>query len=352
MITGITRIAKESLFSDMNNLAVCSVLTGGYDRVFGFTGDEMEKILEEYGLSEKADLIRFWYDGFTVGNETGIYNPWSVINLLRNRKGPLQDYWAQSGGVGLIDRLVRLGGAGLKEGFETLLRGETIEKEIREDLIFPMLDTDENAVWSLLIAAGFVRPAVSPDNHAFLKTRLCLTNQESRLCLLNMVKSWFNTRSGNYMTDFARALVEGDLPEMNEKMQQVVLCCASSFDSGIKLSAGTVMPENFFHALTLGMLTCLSEDYLVASNRESGFGRYDVSLEPLKKGNGRHPAILEFKVFDAGEGDKTLCDTAARARKQIDEKAYDADLLARGFSGDSIRKYGFGFRGKEVVISG
>lgn len=154
------------------------------------------------------------------------------------------------------------------------------------------------------------------------------------------------------MTDFARALVEGDLPEMNEKMQQVVLCCASSFDSGIKLSAGTVMPENFFHALTLGMLTCLSEDYLVASNRESGFGRYDVSLEPLKKGNGRHPAILEFKVFDAGEGDKTLCGTAARARKQIDEKAYDADLLARGFSGDSIRKYGFGFRGKEVVISG
>lgn len=365
VITGITRIAKESLFSDMNNLAVCSVLSGGYDKAFGFTQGEMEKILEEYGLTGKRDLVRFWYDGFTVGEETGIYNPWSIVNYLSNRTRPPQDYWAQSGGVGLIDHLVRRGSAPLKEGFETLLGGGTISREISEDLIFPMLDVDENAVWSLLIAAGYVRPGIGDGGHASSDTELCLTNHETQLSLSKMVKAWFNTRSGNHMNAFARAFLADDLWEMNEAMRQVVVNCASSFDSGVRPSKGTVRPENFFHALTLGMLTCLSGDFRVTSNRESGFGRYDVSVEPLNAGP--YPgdpknlqeimaarrifaAVLEFKVFDAENGDKELGDTARRARKQIDEKSYDSDLLSRGIPSDAIRRYGFGFRGKEVVI--
>ena len=357
VITGITRIAKESLFSEMNNLVVCSMVCGGYDRAFGFTKEEMDGILEEYELTSKKALVQSWYDGFTIGEETGIYNPWSIVNYLSNRNRPPQDYWAQSGGVGLIDHLVRRGSVSLKKGFELLLGGDMIKREISEDLIFPMLDVDENAVWSLLVAAGYVRPEVGESGPASSETGLCLTNYETKLSLSKMVKAWFNTRTGNHMNAFAGALLADDLWEMNEAMQQVVLNSASSFDSGLKPSAGTVQPENFFHALTLGMLTCLSDNYRVTSNRESGFGRYDVCIEPLgtksdvgKSSKPLFAAVLEFKVFDREKGDRTLEDTAKRARKQIDEKVYDADLLSRGIPKDAIRRYGFGFRGKEVVI--
>lgn len=350
VITGITRIAKESLFSDMNNLAVCSVISGGYDNSFGFTQAEMDEILEEYDLTEKKDLLRSWYDGFTIGKETGIYNPWSIVNCLANRNMPLQDYWAQSGGVGLIDQLVRRGSISLKESFETLLSGGTIEKEINEDLVFPMLDVDENAVWSLLISAGYTRPEIIAESCPSSKTRICLTNHEAALSLSKMVRAWFNTRAGNFMTSFAQALLNDDLREMNETMQQVVLLCASSFDSGVKPAEKGVQPENFFHALTLGMLTCLSDDYRVTSNRESGFGRYDVSIEAADPAKHPFAAILEFKVFDESTGDRNLNDTARRARKQINEKAYYTDLLARDIPSAVIRKYGFGFRGKEVAI--
>lgn len=357
VITGITRIAKESLFSDMNNLAVSSVIAGGYEDVFGFTQEEMGEILKEYGLLARKDLVRFWYDGFTIGLKSGIYNPWSVINYLARKENPPEDYWAQSGGVGLIDRLVRHSGDGMKEDFAALLNGGVIEKDIREDLVFPMLDTDENAVWSLLIAAGYVRPARNmPDSiedagiSAPSKTRLCLTNHESLLCMHYMVKGWFGTRTGNYMVEFADALLRDDLLEMNLKMQQVVMTCASSFDSGVKPSRGDVQPESFFHALALGMLTCLSEDFRVTSNRESGFGRYDVCMEPRDLDKTPFACLMEFKVFDNKEGDKSLEDTARRALRQIGEKAYDAELLGKGIPKNRIRRYGFGFRGKEVRI--
>ena len=171
------------------------------------------------------------------------------------------------------------------------------------------------------------------------------------ICLSELVKGWFEGSSGNYMEKFADALLRGDLYEMNEEFSQAVLICASSFDSARKPSEGNAQPENFFHGLTLGMLTCLSEDYQLTSNRESGFGRYDVSIEPRDRKEDSRAFILEFKVFSEKEGDVILADTAKRARKQIDEKKYDTDLLSRGFPPDAVEKYGFGFRGKEVLIT-
>lgn len=191
LITGITRIAKESLFSEMNNLAVCGVLSGGYDSLFGFTKAEMEVILAEFDVSSRQEEIRFWYDGFAIGEEAGICNPWSVISFLANRNKPLTDYWAQSGGLGLVDHLVKRGGIDLKEGFEALLRGGTIARRIREDLIFPRLDHDENAVWSLLIAAGYVKPSGPSENGK--ETVLTLANHESQKCLSEMVTGWFES---------------------------------------------------------------------------------------------------------------------------------------------------------------
>lgn len=250
VITGITRIAKESLFSGMNNLAVCSVMSPKYNRTFGFTREEMDDVLREYGLLEQKDLVRFWYDGFTFGGEAEIYNPWSVINYLSHKDSPPSGYWSQSGGLGLIDHLLKKGGSALKEGFEILLGGGAIEKFVREDLIFPQLDGDENAVWSLLIAAGYLKPVPSedsvaencparrmapgaegytygqnartPEGTALLwkeqaaeepvrqKTRLVLTNYETRQSLCDMVTDWFETPSGNHMERFAEALVRDD----------------------------------------------------------------------------------------------------------------------------------------------
>lgn len=357
VITGITRIAKESLFSEMNNLAVCSVISGGYDRSFGFTQDEMDSILKEYELEDKRELLRFWYDGFSIGREKDIYNPWSVINYLSKRQNPPEDYWAQSGGMGLVDRLLRKGGTALKEGFEVLMSGGVIEKNVREDLTFPRLEGDENAVWSLLIAAGYIKPVFRKENPSGngasslrAKTGLTLTNHESLVCLHDLVNSWFETASGNYMERFADALRTGDLREMNTQMQQVVIQSASGFDSGTKPAGGRTQPENFFHGLTLGMLTCLAGDYHVSSNRESGFGRYDITLEPLERSRIPDAVILEFKVYSTEKGDRSLEDTARRARRQIEEKKYDTELLSKGFSPREIRKYGFGFRGKEVMI--
>lgn len=349
VITGITRIAKESLFSEMNNLAVYSVLSGGYDAVFGFTEDEMHTVLEEFDLIEQEGLIRNWYDGFSIGNMTKIYNPWSVISYLSKREYPPEDYWAQSGGLALVDYLLKKSGIAVKKGFETLLGGGTIWRRIREDLIFPRLDTDENAVWSLLVAAGYLKPVKESGNSPV--TGLSVTNHESMICLSELVKGWFEGSSGNYMEKFADALLRGDLYEMNEEFSQAVLICASSFDSARKPSEGNAQPENFFHGLTLGMLTCLSEDYQLTSNRESGLGRYDVSIEPRDRKEYSRAFILEFKVFSEKEGDVILADTAKRARKQIDEKKYDTDLLSRGFPPDAVAKYGFGFRGKEVLIT-
>ena len=351
VITGITRIAKESLFSDMNNLAVCSVVSGGYDDSFGFTGNEMEEILKEYGLEDRKEIVQFWYDGFTVGNERGLYNPWSVANYLSDRPDVPEDYWAQSGGTGLIDHLLRRGSASLKEGFEVLLDGGVIEREIHEDLVFSGLETDEDAVWALLIASGYIKPGRGKAEVSSGRTELSLTNHESGHSLARMIRAWFNTRAGNFMTSFAEALLADDLTEMNASMQQVVLLSVSSFDSGIQPASGNVQPENFFHALTLGMLTCLSGAYHVTSNRESGFGRYDVCIEPVDRARNPFAAVLEFKVFDEKKGDTDLTDTCGRARKQIDEKGYDADLRSRGIPSAMIRRYGFGFRGKDVMIT-
>ena len=367
VITGITRIAKESLFSEMNNLAVCSVISGGYDKAFGFTKQEMDSILEEYGLTDKKELVQFWYDGFTAGHETEIYNPWSVINYLSRKDYPPEDYWAKSGGVSLIDSLLRRSGTGLKEGFEDLLAGGVIERRIREDLIFPQLDRDENAVWSLLIAAGYVKPV--PENSLqnsdadylkplsmtepdLPKTRISLTNYETMLCLYELVKGWFTSDAGNYMENFAQALLADDLPEMNRQMRQVILLCGSFFDTGTKPSEGNTAPENFFHALTLGILTCLSGSFFIKSNRESGFGRFDVMLAPKCPERNPDAFLLEFKVYSKKAGDRSVEDTALRARQQIDDKKYCAELQERGITSDRIRKYGFGFRGKEVVIVG
>ena len=348
LITGVTRVSRESIFSDLNNLVVVTASTPLYQTRFGFTQAEVDAALEEYGLSAKLGDVCRWYDGFTFGGEGHVYNPWSVTKFLETG-GLFDAYWANTSGNGLVSEVVRRGDEELKADFETLLAGGEVEELIDEQVVFSELATTPGAVWALLLAAGYVTsPGPVPEFVAATPRRLGLTNREVRLTFDRMVRGWFSPARVRY-DQFARALLEGDARVATRCLAEVTRACVSSFDSGTRPSEASE-PERFYHGLVLGLLASLRGRYSVESNRESGFGRYDVALVPTDGAQGTDPAVVtEFKVFDDWD-EETLADTVARAHAQIEQKAYVAGLVSRGIAPERIRTYGIAFRGKEVLV--
>lgn len=343
IMTGITRVSKESIFSDLNNPAVVTTTTNRYTDAFGFTEPEVFAALDEYGYGDRKDEIKHWYDGFIFGKQKEIYNPWSIINFLKT--GEIETYWANTSGNGLVSKLIRGGSGKLKDQFERLMRGESIRCPIDEQIIYNQLDNDEDAIWSLLLASGYLK-ALSVEKKEAGKPRmyeLALTNGEVMDMFYGMVRGWFSIAKNDY-NDFIKALLLQDVDEMNEYMNRVALSTFSFFDAAG--GASTDAPERFYHGFVLGLLVDLQGEYVITSNRESGFGRYDVMLEPMDRAKDAY--ILEFKVKKAKE--KTLKDTLANAHAQIEEKKYAASLMERGFREEQIHKYGFAFDGKQVLI--
>ena len=352
IMTGITRVSKESIFSDLNNLEVVTTLTPKYETAFGFTEEEVFKALDEQGLSDKKNDVKIWYDGFRFGSKNDIYNPWSIINCLDKKKIAL--YWAESSSNGLINSLVQKGSSNIKMMVEELINGSTINVPIDEQIVFSELDYSEDAVWSLMLASGYLKVVSSEELNLIRESdneyKLALTNREILFMFKKMILRWFSPAKSE-TNEFIKALISGDIESMNEYMNDVALRTFSSFDTG-KHTSEKKAPENFFHGFVLGLMVDQSENYIITSNRESGFGRYDIMLEPKDKQTQKYPGIvIEFKVINPRK-ENSLEETVEAALKQIEEKNYDAELINRGVNKENIHHYGFAFKSKEVLIDG
>ena len=338
VITGIMRIARESIFSDLNNSGVYTLLSKEFDDKFGFTEKEVEALLKDFNLLDMYDQVQEWYNGYCFGKRI-IYNPWSIINFLASEEKELKPYWINTSDNKTVEGLLSKGGKELKQELELLIRGECVEKAIEEDIVLKDIDADEDLLWSFLLMAGYLKQTFLRRDDVMEKVyyTLSIPNKEVRSTYTRIIRRYFSTRIENSQLEIMlKALLEGDIDVFEEIFSDYVMTAMSFFDMGAE-------PEKVYHAFVMGLFLWLSPGYQVKSNRESGYGRYDIMIIPQDKS--KLGFIIEFKKTRKKE---TLESAVKSALAQIEEKKYEIELMDRGIK--NIKKLAIVFNGKEVTI--
>ena len=341
MITGILRVSKESIFSGLNNIEVASILSYEFSDKFGFTDEEVQDLLEMYDSNESIDAVRDWYNGYYFGDET-IYNPWSILKYLKSQREGLKAHWVNTSSNDLVNVLLSRGGFQIKQELESLIKGESIIKAVDENIVMADIEKSSEHLWSFLLFTGYLKSKVIPKNPEDEKIyyELRIPNREVRSLYRSIIERWYNdTISRENYTVMLKALLSGDIETFEEIFRDYVMESLSYFD----VTKGE--SEKVYHAFVLGMLVSISDKYEVLSNRESGYGRYDVCIIP--KDISKQATIIEFKRV-LPSNSKTLETAAAEALKQIEDQKYATTLESRGIT--NILKLAIVFKGKEVCI--
>lgn len=341
IITGVTRISKNSLFSDLNNLEVDTVTCDAYSDCFGFTEQEVMDAFKCQDIDTIRD-VKAMYDGFTIGRHQAIYNPWSICNYMRQRE--LIGYWVNTSSNKLVGDIIRRYPVESKYEIERLMAGEKVHKRINEGITFQYLEGDENSLWSLLLAVGYIKAENIVRSVEGIECDVSVTNREVMAMFKTEILGMFHNGWSAYGR-FAEALLAHKMELMNEYLQTITYTSISYFDVADGPKERT--PENFYHGLVLGLIVSLRDRYRIVSNRESGRGRYDIAMYPLQENTDAF--IMEFKVQDRKK-ETDLEQTAKNALQQIVDKNYEADLLAAGVPEERIYKLGFAFAGKDVLV--
>lgn len=336
ILTGILRVAKESLFSGLNNLVVNTILDEKYAAYFGFTEKEVIAIADYYGKSDSVQEIRKWYDGYLFGKQE-IYNPWSVLNYFTN-VCKAKAFWSRTSSNDVISKLIEAGDQELYTSLETLLKGEEIQAVIDTDIIYPEIGGEPDTIYSFLLMAGYLKVTDTiSEIHDNPICSLKIPNLEIKSVFQKEVLgNWEKMFTGTVLKNFEIALCTGNESLFQDTLSSFLLNSVSSFDTA---------QENFYHGMILGMLSVLSDAYIITSNREAGEGRFDIQLEPRDKKNPGY--LLEFKADKDIEAQQ-LEERAMEALQQIKSKSYVADLKYRGVK--IITIYGVAFSGKKASV--
>jgi hypothetical protein len=347
IITGIMRIAKESIFSGLNNPGVYTLLAEEFDDKFGFTEQEVEALLKDFRLIDRYDEVRHWYNGYRFGKRI-IYNPWSIINFLGSKAKECKPYWINTSDNQVVDSLLSRGGKELKKELEQLIRGETIEKAIDDNIILKQVAAREDLLWSFLLMGGYLKqnPERRDEVTGKMYYTLLIPNMEVRMTYVQIIDHYFTAKIGNDKLEIMlKALIDGDIKLFEKMLRKVVLAIFSYHDISGE-------PEKVYHALAAGLLIWISNTHEIKSNRESGYGRYDIMIiprDPRAGGTdkGQPGYVIEFKTVDA-EDNETVDTAVEAALAQIEEKKYETELIERGI--ENIKKLAIVFSGKNVYV--
>ncbi|MDQ1354437.1 MAG: hypothetical protein QG657_4746 [Acidobacteriota bacterium] len=340
ILTGIMRIARESIFSGLNNPGVYTLLASKFSNHFGFTEEEVKTMLEDFQVSHLYDQVQLWYNGYLFGGKV-IYNPWSIINFLNDEEKKLKPYWINTSDNQIVDSLLSREGKELKEDLEQLIRGESIEKAIEENIILKEVANREDLLWSFLLMGGYLKQTSERFDGVSEKTyySLAIPNKEVRATYTGIIDRYFSTKIENKKLEIMlKALIDGDIKLFEKMLKMIVLAVFSYHDFGNE-------PEKVYHALVAGLLIWISNTHEVKSNRESGYGRYDIMIIP--KDCTKIGYVIEFKSVDK-DANETVETAVEAAMAQIEAKQYETELVERGIK--HIKKLAIVFSGKEVFV--